>query len=214
MAHHPRRAAAAWRAGASCPVLAQVLRMSQAGHPGTSVHRNASPDSPVSSRDPRAAAGDRIPPRRTSPRSRKLRDVDREPWEIPRPERQNGVMRIIRSNPVLAVHDLELSGAWYRDVLGCELDDVEPGNWQFCRAGDTIFMLGRCPGVPPASEIGDHSYVAYLQVEDVDAFHRRATAAGADVMHPPRDEPWGMRELALRSPDGHHFTLGQAVQST
>jgi hypothetical protein len=28
--------------------------------------------------------------------------------------------------------------------------------WRF------IFMLGRCPDVPPASELGDHSYVAYL----------------------------------------------------
>jgi uncharacterized glyoxalase superfamily protein PhnB len=121
-------------------------------------------------------------------------------------------MRIIRSNPVLAVHDLELSGAWYRDVLGCELDDVEPGNWRFCRAGDTTFMLGRCPDTPPAAEIGDHSYVAYLRVDDVDAFHRRAVAAGADVMHAPRDEPWGMRELALRSPDGHRFMLGQAIR--
>jgi hypothetical protein len=53
-----------------------------------------------------------------------LTDVDREPSEVPSPERQNGVVRIIRSGPVLAVHDLELSGAWYRDVLGCELDDV------------------------------------------------------------------------------------------
>jgi hypothetical protein len=34
-------------------------------------------------------------------------------------------------------------------------------------------MLGRCPGVPAAAELGDHSYVAYLRVDDVDAFHRR-----------------------------------------
>ena len=47
-----------------------VLWMSQAGRPGTSVRRNASPESPVSCPDPRGAAGDRIPPRRTSPRSR------------------------------------------------------------------------------------------------------------------------------------------------
>jgi uncharacterized glyoxalase superfamily protein PhnB len=110
---------------------------------------------------------------------------------------------------VLAVHDLEVSGAWYRDVLGCRLDDVEPGNWRFCHAGEVTFMLGRCPGVAEASEIGDHSYVAYLRVDDVDEFHRRAVAAGAEVLKPPRNEPWGMRELALRSPDGHRFTLGQ-----
>lgn len=120
-------------------------------------------------------------------------------------------MRIVSSDPVLAVHDLEVSGAWYRDVLGCELDDVAPGDWRFCRAGAITFMLGRCPDVPPASELGDHSYIAYLRVDDVDAFHARAVAAGAEVSDPPRDEPWGMRELALRSPDGHRFMLGQSL---
>ena len=60
-------------------------------------------------------------------------------------------MGIMRADPVLAVHDLELSAAWYRDVLGCEIDDVAPGNWCFCRAGQVTFMLGRCPDVPNAT---------------------------------------------------------------
>ena len=128
-------------------------------------------------------------------------------------QRQTVAMQITRSHPVLAVHDVDRSGAWYHDVLRCELDDVEPGNWRFCRAGDVTFMLGRCPDVPAASELGDHSYVAYLNVDDVDDFHRQAVAAGAEVLKAPRDEPWGMRELALRSPDGHRFMLGQPIPS-
>jgi hypothetical protein len=81
-----------------------------------------------------------------------------------------------------------------------ELDDPDPGNWRFCRAGEVTFMLGRCPEVPPAGELGDHSYLAYLQVDDVDGFYEHAVAVGADVLKAPTDEPWGMRELALRSP--------------
>jgi uncharacterized glyoxalase superfamily protein PhnB len=122
-------------------------------------------------------------------------------------------VHIIGSDPVLAVHDLDVSAVWYRDVLGCDLVDVDPGNWRFCRAGNVTFMLGRCPDVPAARELGDHSYVAYLRVEDVDDFHRRAVAAGAEVLKPPRDEPWGRRELGLRSPDGHRFMLGQPIDS-
>lgn len=57
-------------------------------------------------------------------------------------------------------------------------------------------MLGRCPDALPASQIGDHSYVAYLRVDDVDAFHQRALDAGADVLKSPTDEPWGRRELS------------------
>ncbi|HXY92732.1 MAG TPA: VOC family protein [Acidimicrobiia bacterium] len=117
-------------------------------------------------------------------------------------------MQILGSNPVLAVHDLERSAAWYADVLGCERTDPDPGNWVFCRVGSVRFMLGRCPDDVPASELGAHSYVAYLDVDDVDAYHVRAIAAGAEVLKPPRDEPWGRREMAVRSPDGHRYMLG------
>jgi uncharacterized glyoxalase superfamily protein PhnB len=97
--------------------------------------------------------------------------------------RENANVRISASHPVLAVYGLDRSGSWYRDVLGCEVDDPDPGNWRFCRAGDVIFMLGRCPDVPAASELGDHSYVAYLYVDDVDSVHAQATAASADVVN-------------------------------
>jgi uncharacterized glyoxalase superfamily protein PhnB len=123
-------------------------------------------------------------------------------------------VRITGSDPVLAVHDLDRSSAWYRNVLGCEIDDVAPGDWRFCRAGEVTFMLGRCPDLPSAGDLGDHSYIAYLHVDDVDAFHERAVAMGAEILQEPQDEPWGMRELALRSPDGHRFMLGQSTRST
>ena len=118
-------------------------------------------------------------------------------------------MKVVNSNPVLAVHHLERSPAWYRDVLGCEVREPDPGNWMFCRSGEIDFMLGRCPDVLPASALGDHSYVAYLRVDDVEAFHDRAVEAGAEILKAPTDEPWGMRELGLRSPDGHRFMLAE-----
>jgi uncharacterized glyoxalase superfamily protein PhnB len=121
-------------------------------------------------------------------------------------------MQITGSNPVLAVHDLERSAVWYQRVLGCDRRDVDPGNWVFCGSGAVTFQLGRCPDAVPASELGDHSYVAYLTVDDLDAFHARALAEGAEVLKPPTDEPWGRREMALRSPDGHRYMLAQALR--
>ena len=118
-------------------------------------------------------------------------------------------MQLKGSNPVLAVHDLDRSADWFCRVLGCERSDREPGNWVFCTAGAVTFMLGRCPDVPPAASLGDHSYVAYVTVDSVDAFHARAVAEQVQVLKPPTDEPWGRREMALRSPDGHRFMLGQ-----
>ena len=118
-------------------------------------------------------------------------------------------MEVLASDPVLAVHDLDVSARWFERVLGAERHDPVLGSWAFCRTGSVTFMLGCCPGEAAASEIGDHSYVAYLTVDGVDAFHDRAVRAGAEVLKPPTDEPWGRREMALRSPDGHRFVLGE-----
>ena len=74
-----------------------------------------------------------------------------------------------------------------------------------------LCMLGRCPEALPASSLGDHSYIAYLEVDEVDPFYANALAQGADVLKPPTDEAWGRREMAIRSPDGHRFMLGQSL---
>jgi predicted enzyme related to lactoylglutathione lyase len=121
-------------------------------------------------------------------------------------------MKIVSSDPVLAVHDLDRTSLWFTRVLGCERSDPDPGNWTFCRAGTVTFMLGRCPEVVPASELWDHSYVAYLSVEKVDDYHARAISEQAEVLKAPTDEPWGRREMGLRSPDGHRFMLGERIQ--
>lgn len=111
-------------------------------------------------------------------------------------------MEVNQANPVLAVHDLERSATWFRDVLGCETVEVDPGNWTFCRSGSVDFMLGRCPEAVPASEL-----------DDLDAFHARALATAAEITKPPTVEPWGMREFGLRSPDGHRFMLAESVDT-
>jgi uncharacterized glyoxalase superfamily protein PhnB len=116
---------------------------------------------------------------------------------------------ILGSDPVLAVHDPGQSADWFAAVLGCVRTDPDPGNWVFCTAGAVTFMLGRCPDAVPASEIGDHNYVAHLHVDDLDMFYERAITAGADILKPPTHEPWGRREMALRSPDGHRFMLSE-----
>jgi predicted enzyme related to lactoylglutathione lyase len=123
----------------------------------------------------------------------------------------NCAVEITGSDPVLAVHDLEGSAAWFCRVLGCERSDPDPGNWVFCRAGAVTFMLGRCPDAMAAADLGDHSYIAYLTVDSVDAYYAQALTAGATVLKPPMDEPWQRRLVGLRSPEGHRFMLGEVI---
>lgn len=119
----------------------------------------------------------------------------------------------IRSNHyVLAVPDLQRSRDWYERVLGCETEVIDPENWLFFHRDGVNFMCGRCPDATPIAELGDHQYFAYLVVDDVDAFHERAEREHAEILKQPRDEPWGMREMALRTVDGHRMTLATKLK--
>jgi uncharacterized glyoxalase superfamily protein PhnB len=46
--------------------------------------------------------------------------------------------------------------------------------------------------------------IFHLRVDDVDAYHARLTAQGAEPS-PPRDEPWGWRMILVDDPDGHQW---------
>ena len=119
--------------------------------------------------------------------------------------------RIIDSRCVLAVQDLAASTHYYVDVLGFKLDFEVPG-WSFLSRDNFGLMLGECPDAPPAAELGDHSYFAYLRVESVDGFYREVSSRGAEVRTAPEDKPWGMREFAIRTPDGHRLTVGEEIR--
>lgn len=121
-------------------------------------------------------------------------------------------MTLTRADPVLAVHDLDITAKWFVDVLGGTKADAEPGNWVFGTSGNVTFMLGRCPDGPPASESGDHNYIACLTVERLDDFFGRARAVDAEVLKSPKEEErWGRREMGLRTPDGHRIMLSERV---
>lgn len=112
---------------------------------------------------------------------------------------------------VLAVPDLARSGAFYRDVLGFEVHEMGDPGWRMFVRDRCRIMAGECPDAMPAASLGDHSYFGYLVVDDVDADHARALAAGADVTKPLRNEPWGMREFGLRTIDGHRVMIGTPI---
>ncbi len=72
-------------------------------------------------------------------------------------------------------------------------------------------MAGHCPDSIPARDLGDHSYFAYLVLEDASAFYSEVVANNAEVIKSLRDEPWGMREFGVRTNDGHRIMFGQDI---
>jgi catechol 2,3-dioxygenase-like lactoylglutathione lyase family enzyme len=41
-----------------------------------------------------------------------------------------------------------------------------------------------------------------IEVDDVDAVHERARAAGVEIVYPITDEDWGVRRFFVRDPNG------------
>ena len=119
--------------------------------------------------------------------------------------------QIIRNHYVLAVPDAEKTAQFFIEVMGFGQEPVEDEGWRFVRKDDVIVMLGSCPDAIPPDQLGDHSYFAYFVVDDVDAYHAEIAAKGATLHKAPRDEPWKMREMALRTPDGHRIMVGQPI---
>lgn len=49
----------------------------------------------------------------------------------------------------------------------------------------------------------------FVEVEDVDAHHERAAAAGATILHEPEEPGYGYRVYSTEDLDGHRWMFGQ-----
>jgi predicted enzyme related to lactoylglutathione lyase len=115
---------------------------------------------------------------------------------------------------VLAVPDLARSGEFYARVLGFEVREMGDPGWRMFVKDQCRIMAGACPDALPAAQLGDHSYFAYLVVDDIEPYYQRVVSGGAEIIKPLRDEPWGMREFGLRTVDGHRIMVGQEHSAT
>lgn len=112
---------------------------------------------------------------------------------------------IQRCRYVIAVPNLRRSADFYRDVLGFEVIEIPDPGWQFFRRDNCMIMAGECPDALSPEGLGDHSYFAYLEVDNAGELHPELVAAGANVVKPLRVEPWGMVEFGIRTIDGHRI---------
>lgn len=112
------------------------------------------------------------------------------------------------SHHVLAVPDVAATAAWWTGRMGFTLW-MEPDGWKFVRRGGCSIMLGECPDAIDPADLGEHQYFAYILVDDLDAYHAEIAPQGVEILSGPADKPWGMREMAVRTPDGHRVMFGQ-----
>jgi len=107
-------------------------------------------------------------------------------------------MAIRRTMPDFATDDIATATGFYVDVLGFEIvmdmgwivtlsDPANPGAQLSLMTHDAT-----APVVPDVS----------VEVDDVDAAHEAACRAGAEILHPLTNEPWGVRRFFMRDPNG------------
>ena len=81
--------------------------------------------------------------------------------------------------------------------------------------GNGMIMLGSGKddehgrGFKSPTELGGiETRSLYIVVPDADAAHARAVAAGAEIVRPLQDTPYGSREFAVRDPEGYTWSAG------
>lgn len=125
---------------------------------------------------------------------------------------QRGVLELTSAVPGFTVDDVERSLAWYQDILGFVVKErwVSGGTLQGAElvAGDVTFMIGQDDwkkGRDRAKGEGVRIYCSTNQ--DIDRLAADIKARGGKLSQEPKNQSWGMRDVAIDDPDGYRITI-------
>ncbi|HWH11546.1 MAG TPA: VOC family protein [Solirubrobacteraceae bacterium] len=119
--------------------------------------------------------------------------------------------------PALRYRDADAALAWLQEAFGFSEQAVHrdadgtPAHVEL-RLGAGLVMFGQyrddgwLGGSAPDSLASTLS--VYVVVEDPDAHHARAVAAGATIVRELTDESYGSREYSARDPEGNLWSFG------
>jgi lactoylglutathione lyase len=124
-----------------------------------------------------------------------------------------------RAGVILAVSDVDASVAFYRDLLGFEVEAEydDPPYATLVLAGTRLSLAEQGhpaedrPGVAMAAPL-DPSHanaVLVVEVEDARGEYARLEAKGARFLAEPYEPPWGGCRFFCRDPDGYLVELEQ-----
>jgi predicted enzyme related to lactoylglutathione lyase len=123
--------------------------------------------------------------------------------------------------------DADASLAFYRDVLGFEVRrDVGYGGMRWITVGPAdqpgISIVLAPPAADPGVTEDERRTIAEMMAKgtyagvvlatpDVDDAFAELEARGAEVVQEPIDQPYGLRDCAVRDPAGNEIRLQQIV---
>jgi predicted enzyme related to lactoylglutathione lyase len=134
-------------------------------------------------------------------------------------------MSLIIHATFLPADDPEESLAFYRDALGFEVrNDVGYGGMRWITIGppgqpQTSIVL-HPPAIEPGLTDDERRTIAELMAKgsyativlgtsDLETAFERAEATGAEIVQEPADQPYGIRDCAIRDPAGNLVRINQ-----
>ena len=109
--------------------------------------------------------------------------------------------------PTLAVRDVVAATDWLCAAFGFRVRLRIGSHRAQLFAGDGSVILTELP--PDAVVTADHGVM--VRIDDADAHHAAAVAAGAEILRTPETHPYGERQYLARDPDGHLWTFTESV---
>lgn len=119
--------------------------------------------------------------------------------------------------PFLRYEDAPAAFEWLHRAFGFEKQMLVPGPkgtvaHAQLRCGAGVILIGTAQedfmDMKSPKAAGGVTQGIYVHVDDVDAHHDRAKAAGAEIVMPLEDTGYGAREYAARDPEGHLWSFG------
>jgi catechol 2,3-dioxygenase-like lactoylglutathione lyase family enzyme len=125
-------------------------------------------------------------------------------------------MNLSLSQCFVLVHNPDQVLTFYRDTLGLELrNDVDKGDFRWITVGassqpDVSIVITNYLNGSPADQETVAGLIAkgalngvYFHSDDLDATFEKMRAAGAEIVEEPTEQPWGVRDGAVRDPAGN-----------
>ena len=117
--------------------------------------------------------------------------------------------------PTLRAHDARALIRFLVDAFGFEEtvvygdgDRVDHAQLSWPPGGGIMLGSVRAGEGEGATPTQPGTFGAYVVTDDVDAVHRRAKAAGAEIIAEPHDTDYGSHDFAARDPEGNRWSFG------
>jgi catechol 2,3-dioxygenase-like lactoylglutathione lyase family enzyme len=125
-------------------------------------------------------------------------------------------MKLTGHATVLLVDDVGVATDYYRDRLGFEVSHYEANPEHYgsaerdgCHVHFAHFEGGRPR--PNSEAVPPDMFDAYFWVDDVAALYDELVGRGAELLHAPVDQDYGLREIRVRDPHGYILAFGRPL---